>query len=155
MLLLLGTSTQTPVPGQVVLISANLGQGQQLQVRRVEFAKCWKASLYDEDLTGIDARSGPIRMVSCLDSVEAVAKPIGLTRVRFDSCPCAEFDLTYSDWNCEWTLFSKLANSVGHVGALPSLARDVDVILDFGADGSALPLSFSKERPEDLKLLNA
>ena len=37
----LGTSTQAPVPGQAVSSSANLCQGQQPQMRRVEFAPCW------------------------------------------------------------------------------------------------------------------
>ena len=99
-------------------------------------------------------------MVSRMDSVEAVAKPIGLTRESLDSCPCLEFDLTYSDWDCEWTLSPELADSVGHVRALPSVAGDVDIILDSGADGSALPLSFSgigipKQGPEDLKFVDA
>ena len=148
-----GTSAQAPAPGQV-------GQGQQAQVRRVELAPCWDASLYDEDLTGIDARGGSIRMLSCMDAAQAVAKPSSLTRQDLDSCSCVEFDLTYSDWDCEWTLSPELADAVGHVRALPSLANDVDIILDSGADGSALPLSFSgigipKQGPEDLKFVDA
>ena len=45
-----------------------------------------------------------LRMVSCVDAVEAVAKPMGLACESLDSRSSVEFDLTYSDWDCEWTL---------------------------------------------------
>ena len=54
---------------------------------------------------------------------------------------CAVFDMTCTDSDCSWTMAPDLLN---HVRAFEHVGGDMDIILDSGADGSALPLCFGE-----------
>ena len=96
-------------------------------VRRFEFAPDWPGRPVDEmreepwidDLTSDSILGGNIYSLSavstCLDALP---------------CSCTTFDMTYSDCDGVWTVDT---SDVNHV-------RAVEIILDSGADGSALPM---------------
>ena len=113
----------------------------QGQVRRVERAPEWRPELehlvpeeqVDEDLTSTFAPCGVLRAVSVHepDSDEAGGGEI---------CAAVMFDMTYSDSDEEWTY---APDAVDHLRVVESQGNfgDLEIILDSGADGSALPLS--------------
>ena len=119
-------------------------------VRRVELAPLWDESENADDLEihyiqhNVD---GCIRAVSfdvsqnCSDMVshdfDDIADSAAYMR---DSPSCAFFDLTYSDSDGNWTYDLEAVDSLR---VFESIGGATDIILDSGADGSALPLSYS------------
>lgn len=108
------------------------------QVRRFEFAPMWSddaphfvSSMDIDDLTTDPIHDGQLCM---LISNAVVDVGTHVSGVACDIPSCANvFDMTYSDDDGHWTHSS---DSVGHI-------RAVEIILDSGADGSALPLSYA------------
>ena len=100
-------------------------------VRRFEFAPNWTDSgvqdvcdeYWIDDLTADSILTGHIFTVSACNE--------GFGSTGFD---CTTFDMTHSDHDGAWTSDE---TEVNHV-------RTVEIILDSGADGSALPLEYAE-----------
>ena len=119
-------------------------------VRRVELAPLWDESENADDLEihyiqhNVD---GCIRAVSfdvsqnCSDMVSPDFDDIADSAAYMRDPPsCAFFDLTYSDSDGNWTYDLEAVDSLR---VFESIGGATDIILDSGADGSALPLSYS------------
>ena len=98
-------------------------------VRRFEFAPYWSDDsvavdldeYWTDDLTSDSLHQGSIRALTAI-------------HMPHDALPhsCMTFDVTYSDNDDVWTVEAELDH-----------LRMVEIILDSGADGSALPLEYS------------
>lgn len=106
------------------------------QVRRVSFAPMWDDGFSEDsfcdDLSGLRILDGQI---SVLTMVQQFPGSDEVSSDVFQS-----FDMTYSDHDDAWTCSPDV--SIGHVRMVGFPHMDVDIILDSGADGSALPLEY-------------
>ena len=130
------TSSNQPV-GQF----QQVGKQQTGQVRRVEFAPMWNDfhETPDEFDNPDDEEFVQLYNIRALTAETVSLDP--------DACEtdgaykCAVFDMTCTDSDCSWTMAPDLLN---HVRAFEHVGGDMDIILDSGADGSALPLCFGE-----------
>ena len=133
------TSCRTSQPGASSSSSSH--------VRRVELAPLWEEN-EDLDITFTHHNvDGCIRAVSfdvshdCSDMVSHEFDDIADSAAYMGaSSSCAFFDLTYSDSDADWTYDLEAVDSLR---VFESIGGATDIILDSGADGSALPLSYS------------
>ena len=118
-----------------------VGKQQTGQVRRVEFAPMWNDfhETPDEFDNPDDEEFVQLYNIRALTAETVSLDP--------DACEtdgaykCAVFDMTCTDSDCSWTMAPDLLN---HVRAFEHVGGDMDIILDSGADGSALPLCFGE-----------
>ena len=133
----------------------NMQQQQQRQIRLLPFAEerdedfhAFHDEPYFADLTNLSASSsGNIFMMSSAESDFAtVSHEIASPRLVYKSA-CPTFDMTYSDSDMDWMFADECeftqADPQTHVRALTDPGQAISIILDSGADGSVLPLSYA------------